>query len=52
MNSLHFIHQINRKEEAPWSAPYELEGLEGDKGNTMSASESMLTYRNEGTEVH
>ncbi|WP_043933037.1 hypothetical protein [Bacillus sp. EB01] len=29
-----------------------VEGLEGDKGNTMSSSESMLTYRNEGTEVH
>ncbi len=29
-----------------------VEGLDGDKGNTMDASELKLTYRNEGTEVH
>ncbi|WP_275670716.1 hypothetical protein [Neobacillus notoginsengisoli] len=43
---------MNKKSGRARSAPYELEGSDGDKGNTMSGSESMLTYRSEGTEVH
>ncbi|WP_157843189.1 hypothetical protein [Bacillus sp. FJAT-42315] len=30
-----------------WSATYGLERSDRDKGNTMNASESMLTYRKE-----
>ena len=33
-------------EEEDWSFP------ERDKGNTRSESESMLTYRKEGNEIH
>src|SRR5699024_8556588 len=39
-----------RKAQAPWSAPYKLEGMCGDKGNTTT-KESMLTYRTNISEV-
>ncbi len=43
---------VKQKSVSARLAPYGLEGPDGDKGNTMSESESMLTYRSEGTEVH
>ncbi|MCM3215840.1 hypothetical protein M3612_15185, partial [Niallia taxi] len=48
--SQHII-RIYRKVQGDCLATEKLEGLDGDKGNTMSGSESMLTYRKEGTEV-